>query len=75
MDIKVTKERVSVEKIEKVLDIEVNGKKIAIVKWRFFEESGMLDDGWSILDTEAYGELEDDEREVFNDFVDNIKLN
>jgi hypothetical protein len=74
MDIKVAKERVSVEKIEKVFDIMVNGKKVTICKWRFYEESGMLDDGSTILSVDAYGELEDDEREALNDFVDNLKL-
>lgn len=74
MDIKVAKERVSIEKIEKVFDILVNGKKITIVKWRFYEEVGVLDDGWTILSIEAYGELEDDEQSAVSDFVDNLKL-
>lgn len=74
MDIKVVKERVSVEKIEKVFDIEVNGKRVTICKWRFYEETGMLDDGSTILDIEGYGELNDEEREALNDYVDNLKL-
>jgi hypothetical protein len=74
MEIKIAKERISIQKIEKVLDILVNGKKVTIVKWHFFEESEMLDDGFDILDAEAYGELEDDERDALNDFVDNLKL-
>lgn len=74
MDIKVAKERVSVEKIEKVYTISVNGKNVIICKWRSYDEAGVLDDGWTIVSIEAYGELEDNEQEALSDFVDNLKL-
>lgn len=74
MEIKIENESVTIEKIEKVLDILVNGKKVTVVKWHFFEKGIMLDDGSTILSVEAYGELEDDEREALNDFIDNIKI-
>lgn len=74
MEIKIAKERTSIKKIEKVLDILVNGREITIVKWHFFEETGMLDDGWSLLNVEAYDELKEKERDALNDFIDNLQL-
>ncbi len=75
MDIKIVEEKLSVENLEKIFTISVDGKPVKISKWSRYDVSDeSYENGWGIVSLEAYGELTDEERDKLNEFIDQINL-